>query len=99
MDLELTDTQQAFLQRVAQFAAESVGAGLDYMSYALAVERLAKASAVVSVILSVNNSLVAEPIARFGTEEQKQTWLRGLATGERIGAFALSEEHAGSDAA
>ena len=69
------------------------------MSYALALEAVARASAVLSVIASVNNSLVAEPIAEFGTDAQKQTWLRRLATGDAIGAFALSEEQAGSDAA
>ena len=77
----------------------SGGAGRDYVSYALALEAVARASAVLSVIASVNNSLVAEPIAEFGTAEQKQTWLRRLATGDAIGAFALSEEQAGSDAA
>jgi butyryl-CoA dehydrogenase len=75
------------------------GAGLDYVSYALALEALAHASAVVSVIASVNNSLVAEPIARFGSDSQKETWLRRLAAGTTLGAFALSEEQAGSDAA
>jgi alkylation response protein AidB-like acyl-CoA dehydrogenase len=75
------------------------GAGRDYVSYALALEAVARASAVVSVIASVNNSLVAEPIAAFGSDAQKQTWLRRLATGESLGAFALSEEQAGSDAA
>jgi butyryl-CoA dehydrogenase len=75
------------------------GAGRDYISYALALEAIAQASAVVSVIASVNNSLVAEPIHKFGTDAQKQTWLRQLVTGTAIGAFALSEEHAGSDAA
>jgi butyryl-CoA dehydrogenase len=75
------------------------GSGKDYVSYALAVEALASASAVVAVIAAVNNSLVAEPLARFGTDAQKQTWLRRLASGESLGAFALSEEHAGSDAA
>jgi butyryl-CoA dehydrogenase len=75
------------------------GAGRDYVSYALAVEALAHASAVVAVIAAVNNSLVVEPIAQFGTDEQKQTWLRRLATGEALGAFALSEVDAGSDAA
>ena len=75
------------------------GAGRDYVSYALALEALARASAVVSVIASVNNSLVAEPLARFGSDTQKETWLRRLATGEILGAFALSEEQAGSDAA
>ena len=75
------------------------GAERDYVSYALALEAVARASAVLSVIASVNNSLVAEPIAEFGSEEQKQLWLRRLATGDAIGAFALSEEQAGSDAA
>jgi len=75
------------------------GLGRDYVSYALALEAVARASAVLSVIASVNNSLVAEPIAEFGTEAQQQTWLRRLATGGAIGSFALSEEQAGSDAA
>ena len=75
------------------------GAGRDYVSYAVAIEAVAKASAVVAVIAAVNNSLVAEPIAEFGSEAQKQTWLRRLATGEALGAFGLSEEGAGSDAA
>jgi butyryl-CoA dehydrogenase len=79
--------------------AEWGGSGRDYVSYALAIEALARASAVVAVIAAVNNSLVAEPIAEFGTANQKETWLRRLATGASIGAFALSEEQAGSDAA
>ena len=78
---------------------ESGGGGRDYVSYALAIEALAHASAVVAVIAAVNTSLVAEPLAAFGSEAQKQTWLRRLATGESLGAFALSEEQAGSDAA
>jgi butyryl-CoA dehydrogenase len=75
------------------------GAGRDYVSYALAIEALARASPVVAVIAAVNNSLVAEPLARFGSDAQKQTWLRRLASGSALGSFALSEEHAGSDAA
>jgi butyryl-CoA dehydrogenase len=75
------------------------GAGRDYVSYALGIEALSRASAVLAVIAAVNNSLVAEPIAQFGTDSQKDTWLRRLATGECLGAFALSEEQAGSDAA
>jgi butyryl-CoA dehydrogenase len=78
---------------------EAGGLGRDYISYALALEELARASAVVAVIVAVNNSLVAEPLARYGSESQKQTWLSRLARGEDLGAFALSEEHAGSDAA
>jgi butyryl-CoA dehydrogenase len=75
------------------------GAGRDYVSYALGIEALSRASAVLAVIAAVNNSLVAEPIAQFGSDSQKDTWLRRLATGESLGAFALSEEQAGSDAA
>ena len=75
------------------------GAGRDYVSYAMAIEALARASSAVAVISAVNNSLVAEPLARFGSEAQKQTWLQRLATGSALGCFALSEEHAGSDAA
>jgi butyryl-CoA dehydrogenase len=75
------------------------GAGQDHVSYALAIEALASASAVIAVIAAVNNSLVAEPLAAFGSDPQKETWLRRLASGEALGAFALSEEHAGSDAA
>jgi alkylation response protein AidB-like acyl-CoA dehydrogenase len=75
------------------------GAGKDYVSYSLAVEQLAKASSAVAVIAAVNNSLVAEPIAQFGSDPIKQTWLPRLASGQSIGAFALSEENAGSDAA
>src|SRR5688572_9652046 len=78
---------------------ESGGAGMDYVSYALAMEAVARASAVVAVIVSVNNSLVAEPLARFGSDIQKQAWLECLASGQALGAFALSEENAGSDAA
>lgn len=75
------------------------GSGRDYVSYAVALEAIAKASGVLAVIAAVNNSLVAEPIEHFGTDVQKQMWLRRLATGESLGAFALSEESAGSDAA
>jgi butyryl-CoA dehydrogenase len=75
------------------------GAGRDYVSYALALEALARASSVIAVIISVHTSLVSEPIAQFGSDAQKQLWLPRLASGQSIGAFALSEEHAGSDAA
>jgi butyryl-CoA dehydrogenase len=75
------------------------GAGLDYLSYALAIEAVARVSATVAVALSVTNSLVAELIAHAGRAPQKEQWLRPLATGEAIGAFALSEPEAGTDAA
>jgi len=75
------------------------GAGRDYVSYSLAVEAIAKASATVAVALSVTNSLVAEVIAHAGRDQQRERWLRKLATGEAVGAFALSEPDAGTDAA
>jgi butyryl-CoA dehydrogenase len=75
------------------------GAGRDYISYALAIEAIARASATVAVSLSVTNSLVAEVIAHAGREPQRERWLRRLASGDAIGAFALSEPDAGTDAA
>ncbi|MGE5357948.1 MAG: acyl-CoA dehydrogenase family protein [Bacteroidales bacterium] len=75
------------------------GAGLDTVSYVLALEQVARASATMAVILVVNNSLVVEPLARFGSDDQKARWLAPLARGEQVGAFALSEEEAGTDAA
>jgi len=78
---------------------EAGGAGHDYLTYAMAIEIVAQASATLSVILSVNNSLVAEPIALSGTPAQRERWLHRLVTGQSIGAFALSEANAGSDAA
>jgi alkylation response protein AidB-like acyl-CoA dehydrogenase len=75
------------------------GAGRDYVSYALAIEAIAKASATVAVSLVVTNSLVAELLAHAGRDQQRERWLRRLATGQVIGAFALSEPEAGTDAA
>ena len=75
------------------------GLGKDYVSYALAIEAVARASATVAVSLSVTNSLVAEVIAHAGRDPQRERWLRALARGEVIGAFALSEPDAGTDAA
>ncbi len=135
MDLDLTPSQRAFLNRVERFARERVapaaaaidqsnvfprelvseaarlgllgvtmpealgGAGQDEVAYALAIETVAQASATLAVILVVSNSLVVEPLARFGTEAQRATWLRALVTGRALGAFAMSEPEAGSDAA
>jgi alkylation response protein AidB-like acyl-CoA dehydrogenase len=74
------------------------GGGMDTVSYVLAMEELSKVDSSVSVIMSVNNSLVCYGIEAFGTEEQKEKWLKPLARGEKIGAFLLSEPEAGSDA-
>ncbi len=74
------------------------GAGFDSVSYALALEEIARADASVAVIVGVTNSVCCYPILSFGTEEQKQKFLVPLARGEVLGAFCLSEPHAGSDA-
>ncbi|MCX6247863.1 MAG: acyl-CoA dehydrogenase family protein [Bacteroidetes bacterium] len=74
------------------------GGGMDTVSYVLAMEEISKIDASVSVIMSVNNSLVCYGIEAFGTEEQKEKFLKPLARGEKIGAFLLSEPNAGSDA-
>lgn len=74
------------------------GAGLDTISYVLAMEELSKVDASASVVVSVNNSLVCYGLEAYGTEEQKQKYLVPLASGQKIGAFCLSEPEAGSDA-
>ncbi len=74
------------------------GGGMDAVSYVLAMEEISKVDASVSVIMSVNNSLVCWGLEAFGTEAQKQKYLKPLARGEKIGAFLLSEPEAGSDA-
>lgn len=74
------------------------GSGMDTTSYVLAIEEISKIDASTSVCMSVNNSLVCWGLERCGSEEQKQKFLRPLATGEKIGAFCLSEPEAGSDA-
>ena len=74
------------------------GAGLDTVSYVLAMEEISKIDASTSVVMSVNNSLVCWGLQEYGTEEQKQKYLVPLAKGDVIGAFCLSEPEAGSDA-
>jgi butyryl-CoA dehydrogenase len=75
------------------------GSGFDNVSYVLAMEEVSRACASTGVIMSVNNSLVCDPISRFGSEAQKKEWLTPLASGKLLGCFALSEPEAGSDAA
>lgn len=135
MVLELTETQQAFLDEVTAFArgvieprAASIdeegefpldvmtaaasrgllgitvpkawgGLGRDYVSYAAAIEAISRASATVGVSLVVHHSLVADLLAYAGRARQKDEWLRRLASGEALAAFALSEPEAGTDAA
>ncbi|MBT7620332.1 MAG: acyl-CoA dehydrogenase [Flavobacteriales bacterium] len=74
------------------------GAGMDSISYVLAMEEISKVDASSSVVMSVNNSLVCWGLEEYGTEEQKEKYLKPLASGEIIGAFCLSEPEAGSDA-
>ncbi|OFW75822.1 MAG: acyl-CoA dehydrogenase [Alicyclobacillus sp. RIFOXYA1_FULL_53_8] len=74
------------------------GVGADFVSYITAIEEISYASATVGVILAVHTSVGSFPILYFGTQEQKEKYLRKLATGEFIGAFALTEANAGSDA-
>lgn len=81
------------------FAEEYGGTGMDTLTYVLAVEELSKVCATTGVIVSAHTSLGADSINKFGTEEQKQKYLVPLASGEALGAFALTEPDAGTDAA
>ena len=74
------------------------GAGLDTMAYVLAMEEISKADASHGAIMSVNNSLVCHGLYKYGTEAQKQKYLRAVASGEKIGAYSLTEPMSGSDA-
>jgi len=74
------------------------GAGMDTLAYVLALEEIAKIDASAAVIMSAHNSLVCYGLNEYGSEEQKQKYLKPLASGEKLGAFALSEPEAGSDA-
>ncbi|MEO5909649.1 MAG: acyl-CoA dehydrogenase [Pelobium sp.] len=74
------------------------GSGMDAISYVLVMEELSKIDASASVVVSVNNSLVCYGLETYGSEEQKEKYLKPLASGEKIGAFCLSEPEAGSDA-
>ena len=75
------------------------GAGMDNVSYALAIEEISRGCASVGVTLSVNNSLYCDPVMKYGTAEQKERFLKPFARGEKLGCFGLTEPQAGSDAA
>ena len=75
------------------------GAGMDYISYSIAIEEISKADAALGVIISVNNSLVCDPLVRYANEDQVERFLIPLASGQKLGAYALSEAQSGSDAA
>jgi butyryl-CoA dehydrogenase len=80
------------------YPTEYGGAGMDAVSYFLAVEEISRWCASTGVIVSAHSSLVCEPIYKFGTEEQKQKYLPDLLSGQKIGSFTLTEAGAGSDA-
>lgn len=106
--IERDDKQQFPAEQVKQLAGLGFmgmmvdpkygGSGMDTVSYVLAMEEISKIDASTSVCMSVNNSLVCWGLEKYGTEEQKEKYLRPLASGEKIGAFCLSEPEAGSDA-
>jgi butyryl-CoA dehydrogenase len=75
------------------------GAGMEMIAYCVAIEEISKVCASTGVILSVNNSLVCDPLLRFANDEQKRQFLAPLAAGAKLGCFALTEPEAGSDAA
>jgi alkylation response protein AidB-like acyl-CoA dehydrogenase len=104
------DRQHRFPEEAVKAAAEAGllgilipreygGVGLDALAFAICIEELAQACASTSVIVDVHTSVGSEPIVLFGSPEQKQRWLPRLASGELLGAFALTEPAAGSDAA
>ncbi|WP_234121257.1 acyl-CoA dehydrogenase family protein [Clostridium hydrogenum] len=105
----MLDQENKFPQEIVQklkdletmglpYPKEYGGAGLDVISYAIAVEELSRVDGGTGVILSAHTSLGTYPISAYGTEEQKQKYLVPLAKGEKLGAFGLTEENAGSDA-
>ena len=95
-----TTKKMAELGLLGMFVPEAYGgAGLDYVSYVIAIEELSRVCASHGVIASVNNSLVCYPILAYGDEAQKRKYLTPLAKGERLGAYCLTEPDAGSNAA
>jgi butyryl-CoA dehydrogenase len=92
--------KMAELGLLGMFVPEAYGgAGMDFVSYVIAVEEISRACASHGVICSVNNSLVCYPILTYGNEAQKQKYLVPLAKGEKLGAYCLTEPNAGSNAA
>src|ERR671915_162827 len=99
MDFSLTDEQREIQALARDFAqAEIEGAGADFISYILVLEELSRADAGVGVTVAVHTSAVTLPILTFGTDEQRSRFVPPLARGEVVGAFALTEPEAGSDA-
>ncbi|HAE41848.1 MAG TPA: acyl-CoA dehydrogenase [Clostridiales bacterium] len=97
--IETVEKMQKYGMMGIQFPKKYGGAGGDNASYIMLVEEVSKACATTGVVLSAHASLCAAPIYEFGTEEQKQKYLVPLASGEKLGAFGLTEPNAGTDAA
>lgn len=105
---ELDETERFPLETIAKMAEmgmmglpvpeELGGSGIDQLGYILAVEELSKVCATTGIILSAHTSLCCWPIMTFGTPEQKEKYLKPLASGKKLGAFALTEPSAGTDA-
>ena len=105
---EVDETEQFPAETVAKMAKsgfmgipvpkEYGGQGCDPLTYVMCVEELSKVCATTGVIVSAHTSLCIDPIMTYGTEEQKQKYVKPLATGEKLGAFALTEPGAGTDA-
>ena len=93
--IELMAKQKLFGIQVAE---KYEGAGLDSISYVAAIEEISKVCGATGLMLTVHNSVAAAPIEKFGTEDQKQNYLKDLASGRKIGAFSITEPNAGSDA-
>lgn len=98
-DREIFDQMAALGLTGIPWPEEYGGIGADYLSYVIAVEELSRVCASVGVTLSAHVSLASWPIYKYGNEEQKQTFLKRLAEGSALGAYALSEPGAGSDVA
>ncbi|MFF2458112.1 MULTISPECIES: acyl-CoA dehydrogenase [Peribacillus] len=97
---------KAILQKMGELGLMGIpiseeygGAGMDFMSYIIAINEISKVSPTLGVILSVHTSVGTNPIVYFGTEEQKRKYVPKLAAGEYLGAFCLTEQSSGSDAA
>lgn len=105
MDREGVEMPQEFLDKLAKYKficpivpREFSGAGADYVSYAIIMEELSRADASSGTYVTAGASLVALPLINFGTQEQKEKYLKPLAEGKKVGAFGLTEPGAGSDA-
>lgn len=104
-EIEKNQFPQEIIQKMGELGLMGIpipekygGSGMDFTSYIIAIHEISKVNAALGVILSVHTSVGTNPILDFGTEKQKQTYLPKLSNGTYLGAFALTEPHAGSDA-